>query len=113
MNTEIETFVRLKLSVQRALLGHVTGQMAAVLAQISDTQRIVLEFFFFGEVHEGDRQIAEEITAEVIADFSEDYSIQTECERLTDMGERAASQFMFLRAEAFAPPPQLLVDNLQ
>jgi hypothetical protein len=104
MNSEIDILVRLKLSVQRALLGNVSAEMAAVRARLNDAQ-IVLEVFFFGDTPDADRQTVEEVAAEVIADFPETYSIQTNCVRLSDLSQQEVSQFLFLRADALASFP--------
>ncbi|RTY52565.1 hypothetical protein EKL29_22720 [Pantoea sp. YU22] len=59
-----------KLSIQRALLGNVTNNMRAIMAELSENY-IKLFFYYDGEVHEDDEEIVSEIEAEVMADFDE------------------------------------------
>ena len=70
-----------RLSLQRALLGNVTPNIRGVIALLDDNQ-IYLTFYFDGEISESDEENASEIETEVIADFDEKYTIDTQIKRL-------------------------------
>lgn len=70
-----------KLSIQRALLGNVTNNMRAIIAELSENN-IGLFFYYDGEVHEDDEEIVSEIETEVIADFNEDCNFNVNIIRL-------------------------------
>jgi len=75
-----ELEVYLKLSLQRALLGNVTSNIRGVVALLDDNQ-IYLTFYYDGEISESDEEIASEIETEVIADFDDKYTIDTQVKR--------------------------------
>ena len=70
-----------KLSIQRALLGNVTSNMRAIMAEVSEND-IRLFFYYDGEVHENDEEIVSEIETEVIADFDENCNFDVNIIRL-------------------------------
>jgi hypothetical protein len=70
-----------KLSIQRALLGNVTENMRAIMAELSENN-IKLFFYYDGEVHENDEETVSEIETEVIADFDEDCNFDVNIIRL-------------------------------
>jgi hypothetical protein len=70
--------VDLKLSVQRALIGEVTANMAAVTCALRQNL-IVLRCYCFGAPTEDDKERLSEVGSEVIADFPEPYKILEEC----------------------------------
>ena len=70
-----------KLSLQRALLGNVTNNMRAIIAELSGND-IKLFFYYDGEPHENDEEIVSEIETEVMANFDEDYNFDVNIIRL-------------------------------
>ncbi|MNE46385.1 hypothetical protein D3C80_1407190 [compost metagenome] len=60
--------IRLRLSVQRALLGAVSPTLAAVMCGWSGN-KIVLEFLIDHDFSDDDRQRMEVVASEVISDF--------------------------------------------
>ena len=76
MTTDSEDTVRLRLSAQRALLGHVTANMAAVAVVLED-KKVVLSVYFFSTISELDREHTEEAAADIIADFPAEYGLDT------------------------------------
>jgi len=72
------TTTDLKLSVQRALIGEVTANMAAVTCALRQ-DLIVLRCYYFGTPTEDDKQRLSAVGAEVIADFPAPYDILQEC----------------------------------
>ena len=99
MTTEFENTRRLKLFVQRGLLGHVTRNLAAVFAHFEGT-RIIVATYFFDEASEKDREYIEIAATEVIADFPSGYTIETCYGVLMDMELNSMLTCVFLRAEA-------------
>jgi hypothetical protein len=65
-----------KLSVQRALLGNVTSNLAGVHAERKD-RRVVLSAYFFDEPSEDDREHIEDAATEGIADFLDGHVVET------------------------------------
>lgn len=72
--------VYLRLSLQRALLGNVTPNIRAVIAELSG-KNISLLFYFEGEVDDDD-ELASVIETEIIADFDDDFTVDTTVQRL-------------------------------
>ena len=99
MTTEFENIGRLKLFVQRGLLGHVTRNLAAAFAHLEGT-RIVVAAYFFDEATEKDHEYVEIAATEVIADFPSGYTIETRYGVLKDMELNSMLTCVFLRAEA-------------
>ena len=73
--------VYLRLSLQRALLGNVTSNIRAVIAELSG-KNINLHFYFEGEVGDDDEELVSVIETEIIADFDEDFTVDTIVQRL-------------------------------
>lgn len=73
--------VYLRLSLQRALLGNVTPNIRAVIAELSG-KNISLLFYFEGEVDDDDEELASVIETEIIADFDDDFTVDTTVQRL-------------------------------
>lgn len=70
----------LRLSVQRALLGNLAPNIRAVVAKLSG-KNIGLFFYFDGQVGDDD-ELVSVIETEVIADFDEDFIVDTTIQRL-------------------------------
>lgn len=87
----------LMLSVQRAMLGEVTGNLAALTAGF-DRTRIRLVAYFFVEPTEGDQESIECMASEVIADFHRGYTIDTVCHSLSDGIPKMADFWAFVMA---------------
>lgn len=66
----------LSLSVQRALLGNWAPNIRAVIAELSG-KNISLLFYFEGQVDADDEELVSVIETEVIADFDEDFTVDT------------------------------------
>lgn len=71
----------LRLSLQRALLGNVTPNIRAVITELSG-KNISLLFYFEGEVDDDDEELASVIETEIIADFDDDFTVDTIVQRL-------------------------------
>ncbi|MCT4713942.1 hypothetical protein MUA01_02905 [Enterobacteriaceae bacterium H18W14] len=69
-----------RLSLQRALLGKVTENIRGVIASL-DENNILLTFYYDGAITEEDKENASEIETEVIADFDEEFTIDTSVKR--------------------------------
>jgi len=77
MTPQAFTIADLKLSIQRALIGEVTANMAAVTCALRQ-DRIVLRCYYFGTPTEEDKQRLSAVGSEVIADFPAPYDILEE-----------------------------------
>jgi hypothetical protein len=66
----IDDQIRLRLSVQRALLGQVSSALAAVSCGLNDND-VVLEFLVDSDFSDEDRERMEVVASEVVADFSD------------------------------------------
>ncbi|WP_333501113.1 hypothetical protein [Kluyvera genomosp. 2] len=71
----------LRLSVQRTLLGNLAPNIRAVVAKISG-KNIGLLFYFEGQVGDDDEELVSVIETEVIADFDENFIVDTTIQRL-------------------------------
>lgn len=79
------------------MLGEVTGNLAALTAG-SDGRRIRLVAYFFDAPTEDEREGVECIATEVIADYSDDYTVETACHALGDGTPRMAGFWAFVRS---------------
>ena len=68
----------LTLSIQRALIGEVTANMAAVTCALRE-HLVVVRCYYFGTPTEEDKERLSAIAGEVIADFDAPYTIREEC----------------------------------
>jgi hypothetical protein len=98
MNPE-EARLNLRCSIQRALLGEVRSNWAAVTCSVHDRKVLIL-LFVWGRVSSDDRAGLSAAGAEVVADFPEDYTIEEECRALEDSRLSVLDFWAFLRAEA-------------
>jgi hypothetical protein len=73
-----EPLVALKLSIQCALLGEVTGRLVGVTCGLLE-RRIQIRAYVTGLVSEQDVEWVSCIGAEVIADFPDGYTIEESC----------------------------------
>lgn len=69
-----DPIIKLKLSIQRALLGEITENLFAVTASI-DGNLIKIVFYFRGEISEDNIERSACVSAEVMGDFPEDYDL--------------------------------------
>lgn len=90
----------LRLSVQRALVGSITANMAALHAQLEEKQVSISVYFFHGPTDE-DKEHAEEAAGYVMADFPDSYTLETQYGLVTDIKLNAV-EWNFLRAEAYS-----------
>jgi hypothetical protein len=74
------TIIDLKFSIQRALIGEVTANMAAVTCALRQNL-IVLRCCYFGTPTPADKERLSAVGTEVIADFPAPYEILEECVR--------------------------------
>ncbi len=81
MEDYAEIRVRLLLSVQRALLGIVPASLREVACGWDCTE-VKLRFVFDGEIDPDDYEAAQIVGTEVIADFSEPWTIAEEIVRI-------------------------------
>ena len=94
---ESTPLAQLMLSVQRALIGEVTANLAAVTAGY-DHHCIRLVAYFFDRPAEDEVERFERVAAEVIADFTADYSVRTETHTLAEGPPKVVQFWAFLRA---------------
>jgi hypothetical protein len=97
MNDDLSVLVR--LSAQRALLGHVPASLRAVSVDV-DVAKVYLRCVFDGEPPEDERELLSIAASELIADFSEPYTIKEEY-LYTSQPERMShlKHLVFLRHE--------------
>ncbi|WP_455936375.1 hypothetical protein [Pantoea ananatis] len=81
MRNNYEYIKRLKLSMQSALLGAVTENMRNIAVDIYEN-KILLYFFIDGEIKDDDKENISIIEAEVMADFEDDFDIETIIKRI-------------------------------
>ncbi|MEL4013207.1 hypothetical protein [Dryocola clanedunensis] len=81
MKNNHEYLKRLKLSMQSALLGAITQNMRNIAVDIVD-DKIMLYFFIDGEVRRDDEENISIVETEVIADFEDNFDIETIIKRL-------------------------------
>jgi hypothetical protein len=98
MNSQ-EALSTLKFSIQRALIGEVTTDWAAVTCSVQD-KKILILLFVWGPVKPSDRQGISSVAAEVIADFPDDYTIDEDCRSLDNSSLSVLDFWAFMRAEA-------------
>ncbi len=87
----------LKLSVHRALLGEVPGNLAALTVG-SDGNSITLRGYFFEEPGEDDKESLECMASEVIADFPPGFTVKTEFHPLAAGTPKMAAYWAFIRS---------------
>ena len=88
---------RLQLSVLRAFAGEVTGNVAGILASFME-MRIVLAVYFFIEPSEEDREHIEVASTEILADYHDMFSLETELHLISEINDFRLP-WLFLRAE--------------
>ncbi|MCS3404889.1 MULTISPECIES: hypothetical protein [Pantoea] len=81
MKNNYEYIKRLKLSMQSALLGAVAENMRNIAVDIYEN-KILLYFFIDGEIKDDDKENISIIEAEVMADFEDDFDIETIIKRI-------------------------------
>jgi hypothetical protein len=92
----------LKLSIQRALLGNITANLAALRGTL-EGNRISLFAYFFDHPTKADKECLDEAETCVIADFPSPYVIETYCGRTSEVVFNTL-HWDFLRAEAITAP---------
>lgn len=90
--------VLLRLSVQRALLGNITANVAGVRSEIAGSE-VTICAFFFNEPSQSDQEHIEDAAGEIIADFASPYVISTRYGLVSDVRIHDFG-WDFLRAEA-------------
>jgi hypothetical protein len=88
---------RLKLSVQRALLGAVDQRMFAVTVEMQD-QTIMLRSYVIGQVTPDDLEQIQIVGTEVIADFDSPWQIDEYCLTWEGCPLNLEGRLVFLRA---------------
>jgi hypothetical protein len=75
----VEEDVQLRLSLQRALLSHVTPDLRSVSADVLPEKRMVrLRFVFARQPGDSDHNATSIAAAEVIADYPDDWQLEEE-----------------------------------
>jgi hypothetical protein len=97
MNT-FEPLLSLKLSIQRALLGEVTGRLIAVTCELEE-RHIQIRAYVSGKVTEEDIERIQCVGAEVIADFPDGYTIDESTASVDDGEPEMLDFWAFLRAK--------------
>jgi hypothetical protein len=76
---DVENDVRIRLSLQQALLTHVTPELRSVSVDVAPEARLVrLRFIFAREPSDSERDAASCAATEVIADYSEGWRLDEE-----------------------------------
>lgn len=78
---DIKLVNRLKLSIQRALLGAITPNIRAIFAELIE-QNIQIYFYYDGKIQVDDEENASSITSEVIADFDDEFDLDLIIKRI-------------------------------
>lgn len=81
MKNNYKYIKRLKLSIQSALLGAITENIRNVAVYINE-KKIFLYFFINGEISEDEKENISIIETEVIADFEDDFDIESIIKRV-------------------------------
>ncbi len=89
----------LKLSLQRALLGEITANMAAVTTSIQD-YTISVVFQFFDPPLESEKESVSSIATDVIANFPDGYVIDAVTSIISNRKAEPNQTWIFLRKEA-------------
>ncbi|WP_312244767.1 hypothetical protein [Stutzerimonas nitrititolerans] len=79
MNVDAVVFA--KLSLQRALLGFVSGKVRAVVFSLEESS-LDIRFYVDGDISENDVELSSCVEAEVIADYSPEYEVAAKCLRI-------------------------------
>jgi hypothetical protein len=87
----------LRLSVQRALLGEISANLAAVTAGLNGTE-IRIVGTFFDTPSDQDQEQVERVATEVIADFSPAHVVKTEIRVLAQGRPSILNFWAFVRA---------------
>lgn len=93
--TSTDMRVRVLLSVQRALLGHISTAVRAIVCRWSDDE-IRVRAIFDGEISDHDAEAISEAETEEIADFPSQFVVCFTLERL----ERPASINTYIAEQA-------------
>lgn len=81
MEINYEHLKRLKLSIQSALLGAITENIRNVAVDISKNKSM-LYFYIDGKISDDDKENISIIETEVIADFEDDFDIESIIKRV-------------------------------
>jgi hypothetical protein len=81
MKNNYEHIKRLKLSIQSALLGAITENIRNIAVDISEN-KIMLYFIINGEISDDDKENISIIETEVIADFEDNFDIESIVKRI-------------------------------
>ncbi|WP_458718227.1 hypothetical protein [Pseudomonas gregormendelii] len=73
--------VMARLSIQKALLGEVSGNLRAVVFSVSELF-LSVRFYFDGEIDDDDFESASCVETEVLADYKEGWTVTVKCFRL-------------------------------
>ena len=95
---ETNLLSRLKLSVQRALLGEICSNLFAVTVGMEGKQ-IKLLAYFTGDITEEEASRMQSIGTEVLADFPEDYSIEVSSLSLHEHNLEMLDCWIFMRSK--------------
>jgi hypothetical protein len=96
--SDFEPRVTLKVSIQRALLGEVTGRLVAVTCGLKG-QLVQVRAYVAGKVTQDDLERISCIGGEVIADFPEGYTIEESCISVNDREPEMLDFWAFVRAK--------------
>jgi len=96
---ELPDILLLKLSVQRGMLGRVTGNLAAVCASLSE-RSIIVKMYFFNDMAEDEYDDLDSMGGEILADFAEGYTIDMQFEPIGKFSQSSAEALLFMRGEA-------------
>lgn len=105
--TNVDDRIRLKCSIQRALLGEVTDDLYAVTCDIDSDKRIHIIAYFDGPVTEEGWDAINSVGGEVIADFPDDYRIEETCLDANQIEPRCLDFWAFRRKRQPARVPRM------
>lgn len=97
--TRVEPLVLIKLSIQQALVGEITCNLAAVTCGLQ-ANRVIIKAYFLGKVAEEDIERIQCVGTEVTADLPDDYVVEGRCVSVDDEPEEMLDFWAFRRAKA-------------
>src|SRR5262249_41110484 len=95
--TDLQPLVVLKLSIQAALLGQIRPNLSSVTCGLRE-RHIKIRAFLSGTVSEKDVEWIQYLSTDVIADFSDGYTIEETCLSLDHEKEEMLDFWAFRRA---------------
>ena len=94
----IELIPTLKLSLQRALLGAVTGNLYAVTCG-AEEDRVCIHVYFYSQPSEEEVECISVVASEVTSDLSAGFMVDEQCFDATEQQPKMLDFWVFMRKE--------------